>query len=118
MTSTGIATHFANAWEDLDERITGGIASLNGLAKQRPSDADRLTRKGDGLRKAHDLYVTLDSQGEDSFDVAGAWRTFEASLAALVREESDDEVRRGLLLANGYQRGYGADVDAAPLYGG
>lgn len=111
-----LRARFEHAWTDLGERIDGGVTALAHMAEQAEgSNKQRLTDKADGLRAAQALYASLNPTGAQR-DHGGAWRIFEDSLAALVRAEPVGPRQQGLSLANGYQRGYGPDVDAAPLF--
>ena len=121
---TDLRERFAAAWDDLGERINAAVSLLDELADAARqveqvipgTNAQRLTDKASGLRAAQELYASLDPDGEAA-DHVGAWRTFEGALSALVRAQPEGPVREGMSLANGYQRGYDIDVDAAPLVG-
>lgn len=117
-----VKARYERAWEDLGDRIRRGIATLNALADARTGDeALRLRNKAKGLVAAQDLYLSLHPHTRTERTLGThtqAWRAFEDRLAHLVKAETDPRLREGMLLANGYQRGYGADIDAAPLFGG
>lgn len=116
-----VKARYEHAWNDLGERIAGGITNLDALAatKDTPQEQARLAAKTEGLRQAQALYdglVPVPGMGRALGEHTEAWHRFEDRLATLVKAEADPVVREGLLLANGYQRGYG-DIDAAPLRG-